>query len=60
MNIGDMDKVRIDKVYGLLNSVPGEVDFKLIISVLIIQLCAVSIIMLQRTQYLGELIMMLN
>lgn len=39
---------------------PGQLDFKLIISVIIIQLCVISIVMLQRTQYLGELIMMLD
>lgn len=49
----------VDKVYSLLNPSATDLNFKLIISVIIIQLCVISIIMLQRTQYLGELIMML-
>jgi len=50
----------VDKVYSLANTQTGELNFRYIMSMLIIQLCAISIIMLQRTQYLGELIMMLD
>jgi hypothetical protein len=50
----------MDKVYTLTNTMDGELNFKYILSVVIIQLCIVSIKMLQRTQYLGELIMMLS
>lgn len=38
----------------------GELDFKLIISIIIIQAVFICIMMLQRTEYLGELIMMLS
>lgn len=38
----------------------GELNFKLIASTIIIQSSMISVIMLQRTQYLGELIMMLD
>ena len=60
MEIDDVQKANVDKVFGLLNPLPGQLDFKLIISALIVQLCTLSIIMLQRTQYLGELITMLS
>jgi hypothetical protein len=43
-----------------LNTRDGELDFKIIVSALIVQMVFISIIMLQRTQYLGELIMMLD
>ena len=49
-----------DKIFTLTNTVAGELNFKYILSLLIIQLCVISINMLQRTQYLGELIMMLD
>jgi len=60
MEIDQLNKDQIDKVYSLLNPGPNDMNFKLIMSVIIIQLCAISIVMLQRTQYLGELIMMLD
>jgi len=50
----------LDKVFTLTNTLKGEMNFKYILSVVIVQLCVISVKMLQRTQYLGELIMMLS
>ena len=47
-------------LFTLVSDSTGHMNFKYIISVIVIQLTMISIIMLQRTQYLGELIMMLN
>ena len=51
----------VDHMYTMRNprASEGELDFKLIISVIIIQAVVFSIMMLQKTDYLGELIMML-
>ena len=53
-------KDNADRMYTLLNPAPGAFQFRLLMSVIMIQLTCLSIIMLQRTQYLGELIMMLD
>jgi len=50
----------VDHMYTMRNPRQGELDFRLIISIIIIQSAGISIMMLQRTQYLGELIMMLT
>lgn len=47
-------------MYTMSNPRKGELDFRLILSVIIIQSSTISIMMLQRTQFLGELIMMLT
>ena len=50
----------IDKMFTMRYPREGELNFKLIASTIIIQSSMISVIMLQRTQYLGELIMMLD
>jgi hypothetical protein len=47
-------------MYTMANPRAGELDFKLILSVIVVQSCAISVMMLQRTAYLGELIIMLT
>lgn len=44
----------------LVNPIDGSLNFKYIISVLVIQITALLILMLKRTQYLGEIIQMLG
>ena len=58
--MGSIEKTNVDKAFGLLNTAEGDIDIKLIISAIIVQMVFISVIMLQRTQYLGELIMMLD
>jgi len=50
----------VDHMYTMVKPRAGELDFKLILSVIVVQSCAISIMMLQRTAYLGELIIMLT
>jgi hypothetical protein len=50
----------VDHMYTMANPRDGELDLKLILSIIVIQSCAISIMMLQRTAYLGELIIMLT
>jgi len=60
MEISEADTQIIDKVYTMRNPREGEANFKILMSVVIVQSSLMSIMMLQRTQYLGELIMMLS
>jgi cation transport ATPase len=50
----------VNHMYTIANPRDGELDFKLILSIIVVQSCAISIMMLQRTAYLGELIIMLT
>jgi len=50
----------VNKVYSIQNPLDGELNANYIISAIITQSSIISIIMLQRTQYLGQLIMMLQ
>jgi hypothetical protein len=50
----------VNHMYTMSNPRKGELDFRLILSVIIVQSSSISIMMLQRTQFLGELIMMLT
>ena len=50
----------IDHVYTMRVPRDGEINFKIVVSLVIIQSSIISVLMLQRTQYLGELIMMLG
>lgn len=54
-------KFKLDKLSSFVNSakVDGALKFKYIMSVIIVQLCAISMMMLTRTKYLGECILML-
>ena len=53
------DKESIDKIFTLRNPYEDAVDFKLVLSVIVIH-CAMSVVqMLQRTRYLGDLILAL-
>lgn len=58
--ISPEDQYVIDKMFTMRYPREGELNFKLIASTIIIQSSMISVIMLQRTQYLGELIMMLD
>jgi hypothetical protein len=46
MTMSGDDKNYVDKTFSLLNAKAGEMDFKLIISTLIVQMVFISIIML--------------
>lgn len=59
-DISTEDKFMIDKMYSMRYPQEGALNFKLIASAIIFQSCMISVIMLQSTQYLGELIMMLD
>lgn len=59
-DISAEDSYVIDKMFTMRYPREGELNFKLIASTIIIQSSMISVIMLQRTQYLGELIMMLD
>lgn len=59
-DISPEDSYVIDKMFTMRYPREGELNFKLIASTIIIQSSMISVIMLQRTQYLGELIMMLD
>ena len=52
----------VDHMYTMRNprETEGELSFRLLISVIIVQAVLFTIMMLQRTEYLGELIMMLT
>jgi hypothetical protein len=54
-----LDASQANKVYQMKNPRSGEMNINLLISAVVAQSCIISIIMLQRTQYLGQLIMML-
>ena len=58
--ISSADAELADKVFQMKNPRPGELNLNLLISAVVAQSCIISIIMLQRTQYLGQLIMMLQ
>ena len=60
ISINGADKLQADKMYTMKNPREGELNLNLIISTIVIQSSVISIIMLQRTQYLGQLIMMLQ
>mmetsp|Transcript_30416 Transcript_30416/g.46591 ORF Transcript_30416/g.46591 Transcript_30416/m.46591 type:complete len:134 (+) Transcript_30416:221-622(+) len=60
VEIPEADKFGVDRVFSLRVPQEGELDFSLIVSLLIIQTTFESILMLKRTRYLGELIMMLT
>lgn len=56
----DSHKIQIDKMYTMVNPINDKnFSFNFLISCVIIQSSMLCIIMLQRTQYLGELIIML-
>jgi len=57
--ISGADADQANKIYQIKNPRPGEMNMSLLISAVVAQSCIMSIIMLQRTQYLGQLIMML-
>lgn len=48
----------IDYAYGLVSPAENGLDFKLLVSALVMLYTLIMILMLQRTQKLGELIMM--
>mmetsp|Transcript_12390 Transcript_12390/g.19306 ORF Transcript_12390/g.19306 Transcript_12390/m.19306 type:complete len:183 (+) Transcript_12390:4230-4778(+) len=58
--IADGDKDTIDYIYSLRHPRDDQVNFRLVLSVLIIQSSIAILYMLQRTQYLGQTIMMLT
>lgn len=51
---------QIDYAYSLISPKEGQLDFKLLISALVVLYTLIMILMLQRTQKLGELIMMVD
>lgn len=46
MEMSDLDKNLVDKAFSLVNSADGTLDFKLVVSAIIVQMCFISIIML--------------
>lgn len=50
----------MDKIFTIINPTGSDFNFKYIISIIIIQLSTLTIIIMQRIQYLGDLIMMLD
>lgn len=59
IDITDLEKDQIDFVYALLSQT-SDINFQYIISVLVVLYATMMIMMLQRTQKLGELIMMVG
>mmetsp|Transcript_11798 Transcript_11798/g.18118 ORF Transcript_11798/g.18118 Transcript_11798/m.18118 type:complete len:144 (+) Transcript_11798:596-1027(+) len=58
--ISDADTATINKIFTLRYPLEGQLSFKLIISCIVVQCALISILMLQRTRFLGELIIMLQ
>lgn len=58
MSLTDIEKDNVDYVFAILSKTKSEFNFQLLISAIVIQFSLMSIIMLQRTQKLGELIVM--
>ena len=54
------DATNVDYVYMILGDSADRMSFKLIVSSLVVEYTLIVIIMLQRTQKLGELIMMVG
>ena len=46
MEMSTLDKNLVDKAFSLVNSADGTLDFKLVVSAIIVQMCFISIIML--------------
>ena len=60
MDIADEDAQVINYIYALLSQTGGSLNFKMLISALMVQYSLIMILMLQRTPKLGELIMMVS
>jgi hypothetical protein len=59
MSLNDSQVAAANYVYSILGESNGVLSFKLIVSAIVIQYAIVVILMMQRTQKLGELIMMI-
>jgi len=60
VDITGADTDTINKIFTMRYPLDNQISFKFIISVIVIQCTMISILMLQRTRFLGELIMMLG
>mmetsp|Transcript_30418 Transcript_30418/g.46594 ORF Transcript_30418/g.46594 Transcript_30418/m.46594 type:complete len:246 (-) Transcript_30418:419-1156(-) len=60
MDISGADTDTIDKIFTMRYPLEGQISFKLVISCIVVQCTMISVLMLQRTRFLGELIMMLQ
>ena len=60
VSVEDGEVANINKILYLYNSEPGELSFNFVISAIVVLSTIISVIMLQRTKQMGELIMMCN
>jgi len=60
VDIDKADTDTINRIFTMRYPLENQVSFKFIISVIVIQCTMISVLMLQRTRFLGELIMMLG
>jgi len=60
MEINQADTDTINKIFTMRYPLEGQTSFKLIISLIVVQCTIISVLMLQRTANLGDLIMMMQ